>query len=140
MVWNIERHIAGRFRTAGFSTVLTICGAFGMSVPAIASADQCPRAVVAVMCAADRSVCRALVQALSEAAPTFIYRINPEPAPTEAFEVHLVLGDQQHAHLRWHGGAGMAVYPIGLGETDLAERLVAASPTLPDALRVHSQP
>ncbi|MEL7130825.1 MAG: hypothetical protein AAFY06_09710 [Pseudomonadota bacterium] len=102
--------------------------------------QQRPFPVVSVFCGQDQRLCRALVQALSEAAPTFIYRINPEPAPTEAFEVHLVLGDQQHAHLRWHGGAGMAVYPIGLGETDLAERLVAASPTLPDALRVHSQP
>lgn len=105
-------------------------------VPGPAGAGQRPFPVVAVHCDATPDLCRALVQALSEMAPTHLYRINPAPAPTDAFELRLDLADDDRAHLRWQGGGtGDPVLRTDQTDTDLAEQLVAASPDLARALR-----
>lgn len=105
-------------------------------MPGPAGAGQRPFPVVAVQCDAAPALCRALVQALSEMAPTHLYRINPVPAPTDAFALRLDLAEDDHAHLRWQGGgAGQPVLRTGQTDTDLAEQLVAASPDLARALR-----
>ena len=106
-----------------------------MTGPIPAASDQRPRAVVAVSCDAGRSLCQALVQALAETAPTHNYRLNPDPVPPQAFALSLDLGQPGQAQLRWQeDGAGTPVSRDDLTDTDLARRLVAASPALSRAL------
>ena len=81
-------------------------------------------------------MCQALVQSLAEIAPTYTYRINPDPRPEQAFVLSLDLSDPGYARLRWQGdGAGTQVHMTDAAEPDLAAQLVAASPELVQALR-----
>ncbi|MEM8633336.1 MAG: hypothetical protein AAGF33_00010 [Pseudomonadota bacterium] len=119
---------------------LVLLGAgLGMSAAAVsAEAQQRPFPVVAVQCDAELALCQALVQALSEMAPMYLYRINPSPLPSDAFALRLERPDDRHAYLSWqNGGAGAPVAWRSLTDTELAAQLVAASPDLPDALRGH---
>lgn len=107
---------------------------------ATADAYQRPRSIVAVACEADRSLCRELVQALSEMAPSHLYRINPTPVPLDTFDLHLDLSEAGLVRLRWQeDGAGALVARAGVSDTELARQLVAASPALADALRTAPQ-
>lgn len=100
-----------------------------------AEASQRPRDVVAISCTTDMDLCRALVQAMAELAPSHIYRINPDPMPPQAFRLRLDLSDTGRARLHWQeGGHGDVVARTGLTETDLARKLVASSPGLARAL------
>ena len=119
--------------------LLLLGASLAMSMtPTSPEARQRPFPVVAVQCDAGRDLCQALVQALSEMAPTHLYRINPSPLPSDAFELRLEQTGDAVAHLRWQdGGAGADVVRTGLSDTDLAARLVAASPNLPRALKAH---
>jgi len=115
--------------------LVVLCAGLAMT----AEADQRPFPVVSVSCTEDMVLCRALVQALSEVAPTYIYRINPKPRPPQGFNVYLNLTRDGHAQLRWQEtGAGAAIARAGLSETDLARKLVNSSPDLPRAL--HAKP
>lgn len=120
---------------------LLVCGGVALMLlsaalsPALA--DQRARPVVALACAADLSLCRELVQTLAEIAPRSTYRINPSPIPSDAFALRLEQADDGQAFLSWQGdGAGHPVSAAGLSDTELAARLVAASPGLPNALRL----
>lgn len=105
-----------------------------------AEADQRRRTVVAVTCEATRSLCHELVQALSEIASSHLYRINPTPVPPDAFELHLDLSSAGQVRLRWQEDAAGPPVPLaGVSDTELARRLVAASPALAAALRTPVQ-
>lgn len=92
--------------------------------------------VVSVSCDSDLRLCQALVQALSQAAPSQIYRINPSPRPLQAFDVRIDLSRPGQAHLTWQGAQeGAQVRRAGLSEAALSRALIHASPELIRALR-----
>lgn len=98
------------------------------------TASQRAYPVVALTCDADLRLCQALVQALAEKAPSYLYRINPNPRPSEAFDLRLVLGASGAARLVWPGGAGEPISRNGQAEAEFARHIVASSPALADAL------
>lgn len=106
-----------------------------MSAPVPAQSSQQPLPVVSVSCDSDMDLCRALVQALAEIAPRRIYRINPDPMPPRSFDLRLDLSGDGAARLFWQtDGQGDAVPRTDLSDTDLARKLVAATPGLVQAM------
>lgn len=98
------------------------------------TASQRAYSVVALTCDADLRLCQALVQALAKTAPSYLYRINPNPRPSGAFDLRLELGTSGAARLVWPEGAGEIISRNGQAEAEFARHIVEASPALADAL------
>ena len=129
------KHVTPAWRvvacTAACALGLGVGVAMTASVPTAAHAEQRVRPVAAITCDADLSLCRALVQALSREAPFYVFRINPRPLPPGAFTIRLDLDGSGQARLHWQDTqSGAAVPSRGLSETELAQKLVQASPAL----------
>lgn len=105
------------------------------SFSATATASQRALPVVALVCEADLRLCRAMVQALAEKAPAYIYRINPKPHPPEALDLRLALSTSGAAQLVWPGGAGEPVSRNGQADPAFARHIVEASPALDAVLK-----
>ncbi|WP_371223666.1 hypothetical protein [Roseovarius sp. 2305UL8-3] len=109
-------------------------GGLFMNAGPEARASQRPYPVVAVTCDADLRLCQALVQALSEMAPTHLYRINPKPHPPEAFDLRLDISAAGAAQLYWQDNKGEIVLRDGHNDAEFARHIVKASPGLAEAL------
>lgn len=98
-------------------------------------ASQRPYPVVALSCDANLRLCQAVVQALSETAPSHLYRINPRPTPPEAFALALRVDGAGAAHLEWADGTGEAVARDGHNDAEFARHIVdKAGSALAEAL------
>lgn len=114
--------------------VALFCAGLVVTSDSAAQSGQRPLPVVAVSCGSDLRLCQALVQSLAEKAPSYLYRINPTPRPSAAFDLRLELGTSGDARLVWPGGAGETISRNGQAETEFARHIVEASPALADAL------
>ncbi|MEO0370036.1 MAG: hypothetical protein AAF231_01135 [Pseudomonadota bacterium] len=89
-----------------------------------ASAKQKPRPVVALICDADLNLCRAVVQALADMAPGQIYRINPEPIPDQALQLHLH-ADSEIGRLTWGKSDGVRIVRTEQNNDVFARQIIA---------------
>ncbi|TLP60288.1 hypothetical protein FEE96_15615 [Parasedimentitalea maritima] len=104
---------------AALSTGLVMSGGSG------AGADQRPRAVVTLACDAEPTLCRALVQAMSELVSSHIYRINPDPEPPRALRLSFEMAQDGTACLSWPGGKREVLRVGGHTDTQFARIIVA---------------
>ncbi|KAE9629294.1 hypothetical protein [Parasedimentitalea maritima] len=76
---------------------------------------------------AEPALCRALVQAMSELAPSHVYRINPDPEPPRALRLDFEMAPDGTACLSWPGGKREISRAGGHTDTQIARIIVAKS-------------
>lgn len=114
-----------RLCRGGGMAVALFCTVFAVTSDSAAQSGQRALPVVSVSCDSDLKLCRALVSALAEVAPSHIYRINPTAAPSDALHLTFETNGSDGARLSWPGGATSATRQGCRNDVEFARHIVS---------------